>query len=108
MLSPTSLAVDPPYQDNMRRLNEIMGSLYFLEPLCQPSAQDWRAHAADLIALDNPDDDRRERLIGAFNDGYEAYARVYRRCSDPALVAMTRLLQEAEQTARGIHLRYAE
>ena len=27
-------AVDPPYQPQMQRLAEILGSLYFLNPLC--------------------------------------------------------------------------
>ncbi len=93
----------------MERLSEILGSLYFLEPLCKPGMQtDWRAEMGDLIALDQPDDDRRQRLTGAFNAGYEAYARFYRACTQSAEEAMTRLLVEAERTARDIHSRYAE
>ena len=68
-------AIDPPYQQQMERLSEIMGSLYFLQPLCGNSSTDWRAQVADLIALDQPDEDRRQRLAGAFNVGYTAYAR---------------------------------
>jgi uncharacterized protein (TIGR02301 family) len=63
---------------------------------------------AALIALDQPDDDRRQRLAGAFNGGYTAYARLYRSCTDSALEALTRLLVEAEQTARDIHTRFAQ
>ena len=47
-------------------------------------------------------------LAGAFNTGYEAYARLYRSCTASAEEALTRLLQEAEKTARDIHSRYAE
>ncbi|MBN9310344.1 MAG: TIGR02301 family protein [Devosia sp.] len=102
-------AVDPPYQADMERLSEILGSLYFLGPLCRPElGTDWRAQMADLINLDEPDDDRRQRLTGAFNAGYEAYARLYRVCTTSADEAMTRLLVEAEKTARDIHARYAE
>ncbi|MBL8591128.1 MAG: TIGR02301 family protein [Devosia sp.] len=102
-------AIDPPYQAEMERLSEILGSLYFLNPLCKPSAgSDWRGEMADLIALDEPDDDRRQRLTGAFNAGYEAYARLYRVCTVSAEQAMSRLLVEAEKTARDIHSRYAE
>lgn len=104
----SAVAVDPPYQEQMERLAEILGSLYFLQPLCQPGVVDWRAQMADLIALDQPDDDRRQRLAGAFNDGYAAYARLYRVCTVSADEALTRLLVEAEQTARDIHSRYAE
>ena len=102
-------AIDPPYQEEMERLSEIMGSLYFLQPLCKPEAgADWRAEMQDLITLDQPDDDRRQRLAGAFNSGYEANARLYRACTVSADEALTRLLVEAEKTARDIHTRYAE
>ena len=102
------LAIDPPYQEEMERLSEILGSLYFLQPLCQPGVEDWREQMAELIALDEPDEDRRQRLAGAFNDGYAAYARLYRVCTVSAAEALTRLLVEAERTARDIHSRYAE
>lgn len=109
LLAGPALAVDPPYQQEMERLSEIMGSLYFLQPLCRPDAgADWRAEMADLIALDQPDDDRKQRLAGAFNSGYQSYARLYRACTVSADEALTRLLVEAEKTARDIHTRYAE
>lgn len=102
------IAVDPPYQEQMERLSEMLGSLYFLQPLCQPGVIDWRAQASELIALDEPDEDRRQRLAGAFNEGYAAYARLYRVCTVSAAEALTRLLVEAEDVAREIHSRYAE
>jgi uncharacterized protein (TIGR02301 family) len=102
------LAVDPPYQAQMERLSEILGSLYFLQPLCQPGLEDWREQMAELITLDQPDEDRKQRLAGAFNEGYAAYARLYRVCTVSASEALTRLLVEAENTAREIHARYAE
>lgn len=101
-------AIDPPYQRQMERLAEIMGSLYFLQPLCQSQTTDWRAEMADLITLDEPDEDRRQRLAGAFNGGYTAFARFHRACTPAAREALTRLLTEAERTAREIHTRYAE
>lgn len=107
-MSAPALAIDPPYQAQMQRLTEIMGSLYFLQPLCGFTEDDWRAQAAELIALDEPDEDRRQRLIGAFNSGYAAYARLHRSCTPSAQEAMSRLLTEAEQAARNIHTRFAE
>lgn len=101
-------AIDPPYQRQMERLAEIMGSLYFLQPLCQAGTTDWRAQMADLIALDEPDEDRRQRLAGAFNSGYTAFSRFHRACTPAAKEALTRLLVEAERTARDIHTRFAE
>lgn len=109
LLAAPALAIDPPYQEEMERLSEIMGSLYFLQPLCRPDGgADWRAEMGDLIVLDQPDEDRKQRLAGAFNAGFEAYSRLYRVCTVSADQAMTRLLVEAEKTARDIHTRYAE
>ena len=101
-------AIDPPYQEEMERLSEILGSLYFLQPLCQPGVEDWRGQMSELIALDEPDEDRRQRLAGAFNVGYTAYSRFHRACTPAAREALTRLLVEAEGIAREIHTRYAE
>jgi uncharacterized protein (TIGR02301 family) len=101
-------AIDPLYEPEMERLSQIMGSLYFLQPLCQPSGQDWRVQMQALINADSPDDDRKQRLSGAFNTGYSAYSRNYRTCTDSAREALARLMVEAEKTARGIHARYAE
>ena len=92
----------------MERLSEIMGSLYFLQPLCQQGGTDWRAQMEELITLDEPDDDRRQRLAGAFNGGYTAYARFHRSCTPAAREALTRLLGEAQRIARDIHTRFAE
>jgi uncharacterized protein (TIGR02301 family) len=103
-----SRAVDPAYQGDMERLAEVMGSLYFLQPLCNDTEEDWRQHMAELIELDLPDPDRRERLAGSFNAGYENYSRLYRSCTLSAREAMTRLLTEAAATARDIHSRYAD
>lgn len=103
-----AFAIDPPYHPQMERLSEVLGSLYFLQPLCDETREDWRSQAADLINLDSPDEDRRQRLAGAFNSGFEAYARVYRACTPSARASITRLLVEAEQSARNIHTRFAE
>jgi uncharacterized protein (TIGR02301 family) len=103
-----AVAVDPPYEPEMEHLAETLGSLYFLNPLCTPGATDWRAQMADLITKDEPDQDRQQRLYGAFNSGYIAYSRLYRTCTPSASEALGRLLIEAEATARDIHARYAE
>lgn len=101
-------AIDPLYQDEMSRLVQIMGSLYFLELLCGAPTADWRAEAAALIASDAPDPDREQRLNGAFNAGYTDYARLYRLCTPAAGEARLRLVDEAEKAAADIHSRFAE
>lgn len=107
-LAAPAQAIDPPYQRQMERLAEIMGSLYFLDPLCRAGRIDWRGEMSELIALDEPDEDRRQRLAGAFNGGYTAYSRFHRACTPAAREALTRLLAEAERIARDIHTRFAE
>ena len=101
-------AIDPLYQPQMERLAEIMGSLYFLQPLCQAGDTDWRSQMEDLINLDEPEEDRRQRLAGSFNSGYTAFARFHHACTPAAREALTRLLSEAERVARDIHTRFAE
>ena len=101
-------AIDPLYEPEFEHLSQVLGSLYFLNPLCQPGGKDWRIEMSELIASDQPDDDRRQRLVGAFNQGYQDYARLYRQCTPSAHAAMTQLLGDAEQTARDIHAHYAQ
>jgi uncharacterized protein (TIGR02301 family) len=108
LLATPAWAIDPPYQRQMERLAEIMGSLYFLQPLCQAGSVDWRTEMGELINLDEPDEDRRQRLAGAFNAGYTAFARFHRACTPTAREALTRLLSEAQTVARDIHTRFAE
>ena len=103
-----ALAIDPPYQRQMERLAEVMGSLYYLQPLCRTGSEDWRAQMAELIALDEPDEDRRQRLAGAFNTGYTGFSRLHRNCTPASREALSRLLFEAQQLARAIHTRFAE
>lgn len=107
-LARPALAVDPLYEPQLEHLSQVLGSLYFLGPLCKAGGKDWRVEMSELIALDNPDDDRKQRLAGAFNDGYQSYARLYRECTISAQTAMAKLLTDAEQTARDIHAHYAE
>jgi uncharacterized protein (TIGR02301 family) len=108
LLGSPAQAIDPLYQRQMERLTEIMGSLYFLEPLCETGTEDWRNQAAELIELDEPDEDRRQRLAGAFNAGYTAFSRFHRHCTPASREALARLLTEAQRLARDIHTRFAE
>ncbi|ODT69504.1 MAG: TIGR02301 family protein [Pelagibacterium sp. SCN 63-23] len=108
LIAAPAFAIDPPYQRQMERLAEIMGSLYFLQPLCQTGNEDWREQMAELIALDEPDEDRRQRLAGAFNGGYNAFARFHHQCTPASREALARLLVEAQRLAREIHTRFAE
>lgn len=103
-----AFAIDPLYQPEMERLVTIMGSLYFLDPICNTEERYWRFQAEELILLDQPTEERKQRLIGAFNTGYAAFARTYVSCTQPAIVALDTLLEEADGLTQDIHSRYAE
>lgn len=101
-------AIDPAYQPQMERLAEIMGALYHLDDLCLRSGVDWRGQLADLMDLDEVDDDRRARLAGAFNDNYADFQQSHSRCTDSASLLTSRFLDEGAKISYDIHIRYAE
>lgn len=103
-----SLAADPPYQPQMQQLLNSLGSLYYLQPLCGARDSDWRQHAQELIALDQPNEDRMQRLNGSFNQGYHAYARLHQTCTPATQLAISRLLNDADRLTRDIRSRYSE
>jgi len=107
-ISSAAKAIDPPYQKEMARLTQILGSLYFLQPLCNFTDVNWRNEASVLINLDRPDNDRKQRLKGAFNQGFQDYANTYNSCTPSANLAREQLLIEAKEKSLDIHTRFAE
>ena len=103
-------AVEPPpapYEKELLRLAEIMGSLAMLRPLCNaPDASEWSRRMQVLLEAEGSTPGRRERLAGAYNRGYQAYALTYRVCTPSAQEASVRFLAEGEQLARNITGRY--
>lgn len=103
-------AVEPPpapYEKELLRLAEIMGSLAMLRPLCSaPDAVEWSRRMQILLEAEGSTPGRRERLAGAYNKGYQAYALTYRVCTPSAQEASVRFLAEGEQLARNITGRY--
>ena len=103
-------AVEPPpapYEKELLRLAEIIGSLALLRPLCAaPDAGEWSRRMQFLLEAEGTTPGRRERLAGAYNKGYQAYALTYRVCTPSAQEASVRFLAEGEQLARSITGRY--
>jgi uncharacterized protein (TIGR02301 family) len=103
-------AVEPPaapYEKELLRLAEIMGSLAMLRPLCSaPDATEWSRRMQVLLEAEGTTPGRKERLAGAYNKGYQAYALTYRVCTPSAQEASVRFLAEGEQLARNITGRY--
>jgi uncharacterized protein (TIGR02301 family) len=99
----------PIYEDQLMRLSEILGSLAFLRKLCGAADADaWRDEMSALIAAEHPGPERRSRLIGRFNHGFETFAAVYRSCTPSAELAISRYLAEGESLARNLRSRYSQ
>jgi uncharacterized protein (TIGR02301 family) len=97
----------PPYEKDLRRISEILGALHYLRPLC--GADDgaaWRDKMRDLIEAEGGPPDRRERLAGAFNEGYNGFQLTYRTCTPSADLAVRRYLAEGAKLTREIATRH--
>jgi uncharacterized protein (TIGR02301 family) len=98
----------PPYERDVRRISEILGALHYLRPLC--GANDgpvWRDKMRALIDAEGGPADRRERLAGAFNEGYSGFQLTYRTCTPSADLAVRRYLEEGAKLTREIATRHA-
>jgi|SRR5688572_22659200 uncharacterized protein (TIGR02301 family) len=99
----------PIYEDQLLRLSEILGALSFLRALCgEEDADTWRDEMAALLAAEHPSPERRTRLIGRFNHGFETFNAVYRTCTPSAELAITRYLAEGEALAGDVRSRYSQ
>ena len=96
-----------PYDHDLNRLAEVMGSLAFLRDLCGfNDGASWRARMNDLIEAEGATTERRERLAGAFNRGFQGLQLTYRRCTPAAKLLVERLTDEGAQLTRMITTRY--
>ena len=99
----------PIYDDQLLRLSEILGSLSFLRKLCGASDADaWLNEMNALLAAEQPGPERRSRLIGRFNHGFETFNAVYRSCTPSARLAIGRYLAEGQKLSREVRSRYSQ
>jgi uncharacterized protein (TIGR02301 family) len=97
-----------PYDRDLQRLSEILGSLHFLRAICGSNeGQKWRNEAQALIDAEAPTGERHEQMIASFNRGYRAFQQSYRTCTPAADFAIRRYLDEGAKIAREITARYA-
>jgi uncharacterized protein (TIGR02301 family) len=97
-----------PYDRDLQRLAEILGSLHFLRGICGSNeGQKWRNEAQTLIDTEAPSGERHDQMIASFNRGYRAFQQSYRTCTPAADFAIRRYLQEGAKIAREITARYA-
>ena len=94
---------DKPYDSQLFRLAEILGTLHYLRELCGANeGQSWREHMRELAASEGTSALRRARLVESFNRGYRDYSRTYRTCTQPALVAIQRFMDQASTISDGL------
>lgn len=107
---PAAPVVEPPpapYETELLRLAEIVGSLSFLRSLCSmPDAAEWPQKMQALLEAEGTTPGRRERLAGAYNKGYRAFSLTYRSCTPSANDATVRYVQEGDQLSRTLTNRY--
>jgi uncharacterized protein (TIGR02301 family) len=97
-----------PYDHDLQRLAEILGSLHFLRGICGSNeGQKWRNEAQLLIDTEAPSGERHDQMIASFNRGYRAFQQSYRTCTPAADFAIRRYLTEGAKIAREITARYA-
>jgi uncharacterized protein (TIGR02301 family) len=95
----------PAYEPELLRLSEVMGALAFLRDLCDaPDAPQWPARMQTLI--DAEGEGNAERLAGAYNRGYRAFALTYRVCTPAAQRAIAGYLDEGERLSRSVARRF--
>jgi len=96
-----------PYEKDLLRLSEIIGSLAFLRPMCAAvDGPEWSRRMQVLLESEGTTPGRKERLAGAYNKGYQAFALTYRVCTPSAQEASSRYVKEGELLARTIAGRY--
>ena len=107
--TPTPAPEPPPapYEKELLRLAEVVGSLAFLRSLCEaPEAPEWPKRMQALIDAEGTTPGRRERLAGAYNRGYRAFALTYRICTPSATEAVGRYVVEGETLSRTLAGRF--
>lgn len=91
---------DTPYDKQLRRVSEILGTVTYLRNLCaqQPEPQ-WRDAMEKLLTFDaGSETARKEQLTAAYNRGYRAFGALHTTCTEAARQT------EAEYRAEGATL----
>lgn len=97
-----------PFDKDLMRLAEILGSLQYLRAICGANeGQKWRNEMQGLIDAEAPNGERRRKIVASFNRGYRGFQQTYRTCTPAADVAIRRYLDEGAKIAREITARYA-
>ncbi len=95
-----------PYEKQLLRLSEILGSIHYLRSLCGEEDGGWRDQMETLLATENPEPVRRARMIARFNRGYRSFSSIYKSCTESATEAISRYMKEGETLTKEVAVRY--
>jgi uncharacterized protein (TIGR02301 family) len=96
-----------PYDRDLDRLAEVMGTLAFLRDLCgHKDGAAWRDRMNELMEAEGSTPERRNRLAGAYNRGFNGLQPGYHRCTAAADLLGERLMREGAALSRAITSRY--
>ncbi|MEM7302803.1 MAG: TIGR02301 family protein [Pseudomonadota bacterium] len=96
-----------PYDPLLNRLAEVLGAVHYLRELCgADEGMLWRDKMIEILDAEQPEPDRRARLIGQFNRGYNAYDRIYVSCTPAARIAVDRFVKEGVRLTSQITTRF--
>lgn len=106
---PVAETPPPIYEKQLLRISEILGSLSFLRGLCgDGDGATWLAEMRALLDAEQPAPQRKARLVGRFNHGFETYNSVYRSCTPSARKAIERYLAEGAALSKDVRTRYSQ
>lgn len=96
-----------PYRDPGRTLPYLaytLGQLHYLAYACGGNDdQEWRNRMIELLQLEAPISGyRRERLIDAFNDGYQVEQQARIRCGAEAEAERRNLARRGQQMSQAL------
>ena len=107
-VSPVHAQGAAPYDPQLLRLSEVLGSLHFLRRLCnRAEGPVWRNAMGALLAAERPDPDRTALLTARFNRGFGAFSRTYTACTPAAVRAVELYQSEGARLTAQIVSRYA-
>ena len=98
----------PPYEPQLERLSEMLGTLTYLRSLCgKGDAAEWRKRMTILLDAEAKGESRRDRLAGAYNRGFRGYQATYHSCTPSADLVISRFLAESDRLARDLTTRFS-
>jgi len=104
---PKIQVLPPAYNRQMMRLSEILGALHYLRELCGANeGQFWREQMQELIAKEEPTQERTAQMIARFNQGFRGFRETYRECTPSAITANDRYIDEGAKLALEIPSRF--